>query len=350
MQRRTFLAATALLSTARSLFASSATKKPFLGICAFSCHQHWQAAGANQPEARFHDPLSFYRYCKQLGGEGVQTGLRGANESVAKQIRAQVERDGCYYEGDVKLPKQASEVEAFAAEVKLAREAGADVVRAVLMGGRRYEVFKTLAEFKQFHAGARRSLELAEPVVRQQRMKLAIENHKDLTADEQMTLLRQLGSEWIGVLVDTGNNLALLEDPYLVIETLAPLAWSVHLKDMAVQSAADGFLLSEVSLGTGMLDLPRIVAMLQKANPTIRFNLEMATRDPLKIPCLTDGFWATFPERRVSVLEPALKQVQAHPLEHPVPQVAGKSVAEKLAAEETNNRSSLAWMQQQIGS
>jgi len=33
---------------------------------------------------------------------------------------------------------------------------------------------------------------------------------------------------------------------------------SVHFKDMAVQPADDGFRLSEVPLGTGALDLPRI--------------------------------------------------------------------------------------------
>ena len=71
---------------------------------------------------------------------------------------------------------------------------------------------------------------------------------------------------------------------------------SVHLKDMAVQPDADGFLLSEVPLGTGMLDLPPASSpRCARRNPAIVFNLEMATRDPLKIPCLTDGYWVTFP-------------------------------------------------------
>jgi sugar phosphate isomerase/epimerase len=258
-------------------------------------------------------------------------------------MRGLVEAGG-YYEAELRLPKDESEVVAFETDVRLAREAGASVSRSVLMGGRRYEVFKSMEDFRRFHAGAMRSLALAEPVVRKHKLKLAIENHKDLTTDEQIALLRKLGSEWVGALVDTGNNLALLEEPHAVVEALAPFAMSVHFKDMAVQPHADGFLLSEVPCGTGMLDLPRIASTLRRANPGIAFNLEMATRDPLKVPCLANDYWVTFPERKATQLEAALARVKANPPRQPAPQVSGKPVAQVLADEETNNRHGLAWM------
>ena len=144
--------------------------------------------------------------------------------------------------------------------------------------------------------------------------------------------------------MDTGNNIALLEEPHAVVEALAPFAMSVHFKDMAVQPHADGFRLSEVPLGTGMLDLPRIISTLRRANPGIAFNLEMATRDPLKVPCLANDYWVTFPERKATQLEAALARVKANPLRQPPPQVTGKPVPRVLADEETNNRHGLAWM------
>ena len=107
-------------------------------------------------------------------------------------------------------------------------------------------------------------------------------------------LMRRLGSEHIGVCVDTGNNIALLDDPLETVTTLAPWAFSCHLKDMGVAECPDGFLLSEVPLGEGLLDLGRIVKVLREGRPKLRFNLEMITRDPLLIPCLQDGYWATF--------------------------------------------------------
>ena len=68
--------------------------------------------------------------------------------------------------------------------------------------------------------------------------------------------------------------------------------------------------MSEVPLGQGTLDLPRIVELCQKHNPQIVFNLEMITRDPLKIPCLTDEYWATFPGVPGSDLARTLRMVK----------------------------------------
>lgn len=344
MKRRAFMALLPTLATARTLLAVAGPAKARLGVCTFSCHQHWKAVADKDPGVKFTDPSGFYRYCRGLGAEGVQTALRSKDSAVAKQLRAQIEADGGYYEGELRLPKDESEVGAFETDVRLAREAGASVARSVCMGGRRYEVFKTLDDFRRFHAEALRSVSLAEPVVRKYKLKLALENHKDLTTDEQVALLRKIDSEWVGALVDTGNNVALLEEPHAVVEALAPFALSVHFKDMAVQPYADGFLLSEVPLGTGMLDLPRIVRTLLREKPGLAFNLEMGTRDPLKVPCLTDTFWATFPERKATQLEPALARVKANPPGHPPPQVSGKSVAQILAEEEINNRQCLSWM------
>jgi hypothetical protein len=71
----------------------------------------------------------------------------------------------------------------------------------------------------------------------------------------------------------------------------------------------------------------------------------MATRDPLKVPCLTDGYWTTFPERKATHRDAALARVEANPPRQPVPNIAGKPVAAVLAEEEANNRHGLAWMQ-----
>ena len=122
------------------------------------------------------------------------------------------------------------------------------------------------------------------------RFPLAVENHKDHRLDERMALYKELNCEFIGATVDTGNNIALLENVYEHIEALSPFAFSSHLKDMGVQPYEKGFLLSEVILGSGYLDVPKMIATLRQANPKIRLNLEMLTRDPLQIPCLTENY------------------------------------------------------------
>jgi hypothetical protein len=58
---------------------------------------------------------------------------------------------------------------------------------------------------------------------------------------------------------------------------------------MAVAPYEDGFLLSEVPMGEGFLDLETMVDMLRQKDPNIVFDLEMITRD-LKVPIYVPGF------------------------------------------------------------
>lgn len=347
MNRRDWLAAVAALGTLRGVFGEDGVR-PRIGICAFSCHQHWNAVSKGKPAVRFHNTVEFLRYARELGFEGVQCGFRPAGWDRVREIRRLVDGEGLYYEGEVKLPVSDGDLEGFETSVRAAKEAGAAVVRAVFTGGRRYEIFKTREEFETFTARARRSLELAEPVLARHRLRLAVENHKDHTSPELVGLIKGFSSEWIGVLVDTGNNLALLESPEETLEALAPFATSVHLKDMAVQPGEAGFLLSEVPLGTGALDLKAIVAKLKAANPGIVFNLEMATRDPLVVPCSRPEYFATFPDRRETHFDRMMEWVASHPATGPVPRVSGKDLATVLAEEEQNNLSSLGWMKDAI--
>ena len=338
MNRRQFIITLPAFATARSILAAAGAKESRLGICTFSCHQRWKLT---KPL----DAAGFYRYARELGAEGVQSPLRGCEP---KTIRDLVEQTGGYYEGELRLPKDESELAAFEAEVRQTREAGATVARAVFTNGRRYEAFQSMEAFQAFHEHAKRTLALIEPVLRKHQLKLAIENHKDHTTEEQVGMMKAISSEWIGVLVDTGNNLALLEEPHGVIEALAPFALSVHLKDMAVQTSDDGFLLSEVPLGTGMIELPRMIATLRKVNPRIVINLEMATRDPLRILCLKEGYFTTLPDRKETHLTAAVQRVKQNPPKAPVPVVSGKPNEQILAEEEQHNRHGLAWIQKKL--
>jgi sugar phosphate isomerase/epimerase len=346
--RRDILLILTSLAAARSALIASGAQKPRIGICTFSCHQHWQSVRQKEPGIQFTDARSFYDYARNLGAGGVQTSVAGLDEAQARSFRDHITETGGCYEGDIRLPQDEAALGTFEREVQVTRAAGASVARAVLQGGRRYEVFHSIDDFREFRSQASRRLAWVEPILRKHQLKLAIENHKDLTVEELTALMREFSSEWIGVLVDTGNNIALLDEPHAAVEALAPFALSVHFKDMAVQQDADGFLLSEIACGQGFLDLPRMTATLRKANPKIVFNLEMATRDPLKVPCLAPDYWVTFPQREATHLAPALDLVKSHPATHQPPRVSGKSREQILRDEEANNRESLAWMRAKI--
>jgi sugar phosphate isomerase/epimerase len=217
-----------------------------------------------------------------------------------------------------------------------------------MLSGRRYETFKKAEEYRAFKERSRRSLEMAEPIVARLKMRLAIENHKDYRADELVEVMRHLSSEYVGVCVDTGNNLALLDDPMQTVKELAPYALTCHFKDMAVEESPNGFYLAEVPLGEGFLDLKEMVRVLRQARPDIRFNLEMITRDPLSIPCLTDGYWATLGDVSGRDLARTLALVRRQARKERLPRVAGLRLDEQLATEEANVRRSMAFARDRL--
>jgi sugar phosphate isomerase/epimerase len=253
-----------------------------------------------------------------------------------------------FVEGIVSPPRSVGDVDRFEAEIQTATRAGARVVRTVIIPGRRYEQFHSLDEFREFDERGRRSLRLAEPIVRRHRVRLAVENHKDHRLAERVKMLRQLDSEYIGACLDMGNNLALLEDPVTVAEGLAPWAFSVHLKDQAVKPYAHGFLLADIVLGQGCIDLPKIVQVIRKARPEVRFSLETITRDPLKIPCLTKEYWATFPDVPARDLARTLRLVRRQSTEH-LPQVSALSLDDQVAMEEETVRGCIEYARTRLG-
>jgi len=297
---------------------------------------------------RPHDTYEFLEYCNSLGAGGIQASLSSLDPSYLKKLRARADQLGMYLEVMVELPKGNSTD--FERVIQAAKDAGVLCVRTACLGGRRYENFSDVADWKAFVAASTEKIDRALPVVTRLRMPMAIENHKDWTADELATLLKERSSEYLGACIDTGNNISLLDDPMAAIETLAPYAVSTHFKDMAVEPYADGFLLSEVPLGEGLIDLERGVAAIRRLRPNTRFTLEMITRNPLQVPCLTDKYWATFPDRNGKYLADTLRMVRetAARLQH-LPHVEHESREGLLQLEEENVKQSLYFARTRVG-
>ena len=277
------------------------------------------------------DTYQFLEHARSLGAAGIQAPPLGDLE----KIRERANSLGMYVEAIVSLSS-------FEKNVQNAKTMGATCVR-VNAGGRRYEQFSTLADFEKFKDQALNAIKIAVPIAEKFKIPLAIENHKDWTLDEQIAIFKSYSTEYLGACLDFGNNIALCEDPMEVAQKLAPYTITTHVKDMGVEPYADGFLLSELRLGEGFLDLKKIVSLLR---PGTKLNLEMITRDPLKIPCLTDRYWATFPEVKAEQLARALGLVQRHATK--LPTVGQLSKPELLRTIEENNKACLDYAREKM--
>lgn len=333
--RRDALAAIVATTTTLALAADETPGRNRLGLVTYNCAIRRKWMQRREPSVDLFEPLTFLQHCHHIGAGGMQASLGVLEAPRVEALRDFADQHQLFIDGIVQPPKDTTDLARFEAEIRTAAEVGVQAVRTVVMPGRRYEQFKSLAEVREAEAIAVRMLELAAPIVTKHRVRLAVENHKDQRIDERLALYKRLSCEFIGATVDTGNSFALLDDPYGAIEALAPFAFTVHLKDQALREYADGFLLGDIPLGQGSFDLQRMVAILKRAQPKIRMALELITRDALQVPCLTDRFWATMPQVAGADLARTLRFIRAHETKT-VQQVSTLSLDEQVELEDAN--------------
>jgi sugar phosphate isomerase/epimerase len=294
------------------------------------------------------NPYDYLQYAYERGAGGVQTSFPyPIDNELVRKVRARAEQLGMYLEITLMLPKD--DPTPFEQTARAAKEAGAICLRSVCLAGRRYETFSSLEEWKVFVAQSRARLTSAVRIVDKLRIPMGIENHKDWTAEEFVPLLKEYSSEYLGTCPDWGNNLSLLDDPVELVEALAPWAINSHIKDMAVEEYSEGFHLAEVPLGQGILPLKRMMEIILKARPKTRFSLDMLTRNPLVIPCLTEKYWATMPHRNGVYLARTLRLVRANKPPKGLIRLDGMDQEARVKLEQDNVRQSVDYARDQLG-
>lgn len=296
-------------------------------------------------------PFDFVEYCHSLGFGVVETRVNLGDADAVRGLRQKLETYHMRGILDVPLPRDEAGVPAFDAALKTAREAGVLALHTA-MTQRRYEEFDDLDAFKRSFERNQKIVALSEPVLRKHRIRLGIENHKGWRSPEQAAWLKRVSSEWVGVHFDFGNNVSLCEDPSDTLRNLLPYIVSCHIKDMAVESYDEGFLLSEVPLGEGFLDIKAMVAAIQKKDPNIPFDLEMITRDPLKIPVFTQKYWVTFDDSYSPLpgrdLAHVLDIVRKNKPKDPLPRTTGMPAEAQLKLEDDNVRKSIEYARKNL--
>ena len=320
--------------------------KDKLGIVVHSYAKRWHSSYQSSLYPGFKNASDLLNHCHKIGAGGIQVGVKGWSTDFSKNIRDQREKLGMYLEGSIGMPRKEIDLSGFEKQLTSAKEAGVKVLRTVSLGPRRYEALHTEEDFVSFKIAATRMLEKVVPILSKHKIKLAIENHKDWRADELVDLVKKISSEWIGVTLDFGNSIALMEQPEHTLQLLAPYVFTTHVKDMAVAPYEKGFQLSEVPLGEGCLALKHIVDTCKKHNPTITFNLEMITRNPLLIPCLTPGYWSTLQQVPASELAAMLTWVNAK--KEKLPNISSLKPETLLAKEEYNVLTSLSYSKENL--
>jgi len=171
--------------------------------------------------------------------------------------------------------------------LRLARHLGSSILRVVVDTARSHpsddDVVKLISGFV--------------PELEQAGVILAIENHDRFTARRLARILERVGSDYVGVCLDTVNSLGALEGPEVVVDALAPWAVNLHIKDFTISRASHmmGFLVTGRPAGQGRLDVPWLLRRIADAGRDPNAVLELWTppEDTIAETITKEDAWAS---------------------------------------------------------
>jgi hypothetical protein len=135
--------------------------------------------------------IAYLEYCHSLGAIGVQMAVKGD----LAVFRRRAEDLDMFVEYQYGLPDHPDDLSGFEKSLQDAKAVGATCMRVTSTTHRRYEFFKSLAEYQDWEKRSTAVVEKIVPLAEKQKVILAMENHKDRTADEFAALLKRISSE-----------------------------------------------------------------------------------------------------------------------------------------------------------
>lgn len=101
----------------------------------------------------------------------------------------------------------------------------------------------------------------AVPLLEENKIILAIENHDRFKAAEFAEMVERAGSKYIGICLDSVNSMGAGEGLETVIEKLAPLTVNLHVKEFSVKRVFHkmGYVIEGCPLGEGMLPVQELI-------------------------------------------------------------------------------------------
>jgi len=172
-------------------------------------------------------------------------------------------RDGI----QIELGSRRLNVEHVAEMAALARRVGAKLIRFVIDG-------------PDFHPGPDQvTATLREVLPLLDGLTLGIENHDRFSARMLRSIIEDIGSNRIGICLDTANSLGAGEGLATVVAELAPLTVNLHIKDFHIARVPHlmGFTVEGRPAGAGMLDVAWLLDQLAPFNRCETAVLELWT-------------------------------------------------------------------------
>lgn len=136
-------------------------------------------------------------------------------------------------------------------------------------------------------------LEDIVPVMQRAGVRLALENHFDISSRLLLELAAPYPADRVGFCVDTANSLRSFEPAQEVVRLLGGRAFCYHLKDYRVVGTMIGFTVAGAPLGEGDLDLDGCLQMIFARNtvPPLFVETWTPSENERKVDVALDRAW-----------------------------------------------------------
>jgi sugar phosphate isomerase/epimerase len=123
------------------------------------------------------------------------------------------------------------------------------------------------------------------PEFRARKIRLAIENHDRFKARDFEKIIKSVGSEWVGICLDSVNSMGAGEGFEEVSKILIPYTINLHIKDFTIRRVIHkmGIIIEGAPAGKGMLNIRELMERLSILNGCNSAILELWTVPEFKI-------------------------------------------------------------------
>ena len=265
--------------------------------------------GADSPRANPH-PLGlngFLDLADSIGAVGVEIPvflLKNVSDADVDRVCARLHANGKYAILMHGIPWGDLD-----GSLRVAERFGFPLVRlhltALLCGDRA----KFGTEWTRIMGDARAQLKAFAHKAAGQGVEVTVENHQDLTSAELVDICGACGPN-VGICLDTGNPLAVGEEPAQFTRAVAPFVRHVHLKDYRIHWSAEGYRLARCPIGEGAVPWLEIAKILEPFGP-LPASIEPGALTERHIRLLNDNWWENYPERRARDFAACIKFARA---------------------------------------
>jgi len=139
-------------------------------------------------------------------------------------------------------------------------------------------------------------------------IKIGFENHAaDMRSEELLGLVKAVGTDVCGVMLDPGNAVWAMEDPMKQVQMLGKYTVCTSLRDYQVWPSEDGATFQWTALGDGLMDVPAYARYLADLCPGVPIHVESISNEHRPIPFLTEKHMEAYPNLKAADLSDFLK-------------------------------------------